>query len=336
MITLDSMTIAIDRSLVDVNEKHFTKTVLPNGSIAKMSIKPDIIGINNIEVLDSTVRVSVSAKILLEQYKLGINQSTINQVFQAINNTSIIKLNSNKLADYTVHMCDFVANLYVKTNHDNYYNALNMISNHNYQNKKYKNGFAFIGQQVVKNKYLKFYDKVIELNQPCNKLFVNKVGLQQLQNDFMDIIRVECRAITFKQIKAYANIDSNKLDCLLSSNANPLYKAFNEVCRGNTIQQYNLLSFDSIKTFKDYDMLIVLIAYQVILNMFNNDIARSLDYIRDALKLIDTYPSNLSRKIKECKTLLQNASQTNLYSAGEVNRIDYIKEMQERLLEYVR
>lgn len=311
MITLDSLTIAIAREFVEVNAMHFYTTRSPDGNVLKMTAKPILIGIIVIEVMLNIVRITVSAKILLEQYKLGININTIDRVLDKINESGIIKLNSYNLADYQVHKCDFVANFCVDKPRHDYYCALSIVHNPYYQNRvysdKYSNGFAFIGQQVKNNKYLKFYDKDIELNRSCNRQFIRAVDNDKLQNDFSDVIRIEFRAISLTQIRTYCDIESNSLESLLLSHANPIHKVFCEILRGNTIKSGDILQLEDINQIKDFESLIKQIGYQYWLSLYDNDINKALSPIKQILQVNISHASNRSRKLRSYKEFLQNA-----------------------------
>lgn len=339
MIVVDSTTIAIHRDLVDVFGNNFSRTTAPDGSLVKMVAKPDRIGINTIEVRPDIVRFDVSAKILSEQYKTGININTIGRVLDMINITGIIKLKSNNLSDYHVHKCDFMANFHTDKPHQNYYDALNIIHNPRYINAIYestcKNGFAFIGKQSGRNKYMKFYSKEKELYRSCNKKFVEIVGISNLMSYFQNVIRIEFRAITHKQIRSYGNINNNDLESLLLSHGRPLYKMFCEILRGNSIQQDKLPLLGNIRTIKELESMLQYLGYNSWLNMFNNDIDNALSPIKQILKTTEKHKSNTSRTLKSYKDSFQKALNNDLIKIGTSNISDQINEIKEFLLNNV-
>lgn len=336
MIVADSMTIAIRRDLVDISGNHFSRTTAPDGSLIKMVTKPAYIGINTIEIKPDVVRFSVSAKILLEQYSFGININTIDRVLDVINKTGIIKLNSNNLNDYHVHKCDFVANFHTDKPHQDYYNALNIVHNPRYRNAMYektcKNGFAFIGHQSGSNKYMKFYDKGTELSLPCNREFVECVGMERLMMDLQDVIRIEFRAITYKQIRDYSEVGSNDLESVLLANGNPLHKIFCEILRGNLIKQDRSPLLGKMKTIQELESLLQILGYKSWLNMFGNDLHSALSPIRQMLKANEKHKSNTSRKLRLYKDTFQKVLSNDITISGTSNITDHINEIKEFLL----
>ena len=339
MISVDSITIAVPLELVDIVSTNFFSTTAPDGRLIKKVAKPECIGINIIEVKSDIVRFDVSAKILLDQYSSGININTIERVFDMLNKTNIIKLNSNDLSDYKVHKCDFVANFITNKPHQDYYNALNIIYNPRYRNAMYekicKTGFAFIGQQTGSNKYMKFYDKWKELHQSYNKRFVETVGMHNLVNYFEDAIRIEFRAITHQQIRTYSGIDSNSLHSLLLSNDNPLYKIFCEILRGNSIKNNQLQLLGNISTIKNVEDVIQQFGSIVWLNMFGNDTGRALSPIKQVLKATVPHTSNRSRKLKAYRDLFQNNLGHGALECDSNYINDHITEIGEFLIENI-
>ncbi len=336
MIVLDSMTIAVPSNLVEVTDSCFSHTFDSGGNLLRKVTKSNILGFNAIEVKPDITRIDVSAKIILEQYKDGININTIGRVLDTINATGIIRLKSNTLTDYKVHKCDFVANFHTNKPHQDYYNALNLIYNPRYTNAMYekisKNGFAFIGKQSGSNKYMKFYDKEKELYRSCNKPFVKIVGMPNLMNDFKDVIRIEYRAITHEQIRIYSEINSNDLDSLLRGVGNPLYKVFCEILRGNSIKHDDLALLGNIRTIQELDYMLGNVGYTFWLNMFGNDLNNALSPIRQMLKLSEKYKSSTSRKLKYYKEKFQQLLSFEMATISDNNVTDSIDEIKRFLL----
>jgi hypothetical protein len=338
MISVDSITIAVPRELVDVVSTNFSSTTAPDGSLIKMVAKPECIGINTIEVKPDIVRFDVSAKILLEQYSSGININTIERVFDMLNKTNIIKLNSNDLSDYKVHKCDFVGNFITDKPHQDYYNALNIIYNPRYRNAMYekscKTGFAFIGQQSSRNKYMKFYDKLKELHQSCNKRFVGVVGMHNLANYFEDAIRIEFRAITHQQIRTYSGIDSNSLHSLLLSNDNPLYKIFCEILRGNKMKINESLLVENITTNRELENMLLYLGCKTWLSNFDDDVCSALSPIKQILKAKEKHKSHTSRALKVYKDKFQEVLSNEINQTATIpnSAIDNVEEIKTFLL----
>lgn len=336
MITLDSITIAINIDLVDVLSNKFTNTTDPDGVITNQLYKPDIIGFNKIEIKSDIVRFDISSKILLDRYKLGININTIELVFDAIDATGIIKFKSRSLLDFKVHKCDFVANFYVDKPQANYYNALNSICNSNYNNQIYQNssltGISYTSNNQSKDKnYLKFYDKQEELYRSSNKGFMNLTNWMLL-DQFSNVIRIELRANSFKQIRDFAAIKDNNLHDLLFSDENPIYKVFCQII-GSSIQHNCMISdLTNVGNSKDLHKNLEFIGCKYLLENSNNDINYLLSVIRQGLKSNEMHKSNTSRVLKNFSQLCSNVIQSQFLSENKSNASEYIDEIKNFLL----
>ena len=337
MLSIDSCILAVPSDMVDINMKYFESTTTsPYGEVISMYSKPDIFGFHKVEVFWG-VRLHLSSKILLEQYGYGININTIQRVFDVINTSKCIKLKTNELSDFKVHSCDFVANFKTDKPHTNYYQSLNLVNNPRYRNMHYadKNsqGFAFIGKQQ-KNKYFNFYDKEKELQRTKNREFVKAVGRSTLLEDFKNVIRIEFRAITHKQIRDSCQTPNIQLDHILNSEHSPLYTIYCEIIGNSKIPLDCVLFPENIKKKKDIGEFLYNLGCQCWLNQHNGSIQQALIPINNALRLTEKHNQSTSRESKKYSLKFQAIASSQLNFNSNPNPNEYIDEIRNFLFKH--
>jgi hypothetical protein len=252
-------------------------------------------------------------------------------VFDVIESSQFVKLKTRCLSDYKVHKCDFVANFKTEKEHMLYYQVLNLITNSHYKNviydEKKASGFTFIGKQD-KNKYLNFYDKEKELLQLVNKPLVNAVGIDRLRDSFKNVIRIEFKAITFKQIKDFCGIKDIGLNHVLDGKGNPLHKIFYEIVGNAQIPENCVLLLEDIKSSKELNDFLLNLAYKVWLNQHNGNIGQALIPIKNKLKACEKDKQSVYNKFKTHKLKLQAIKSSPL----DINPNEYIDEIKNFLL----
>lgn len=339
MLTIDSMTIAISSDLVKITDKYFESTTSPDGEITKMQavIPNGIFGISSIEVdlIWHILRIKVSSKILLGKYIEGININNIDEVIAKINHTNIIWLPNDNLCNYKVHFCDVKIDYKGSQPMHNYFTALSFIRHSKYSTKLYQTKNKYTGvvftNQIKSNKtYLKFYDKYSELELSKNQNFAKHLGNNI--DCFKNVIRIEYRLTTFKQIKKQlCNNDDNNLHNVLNSIANPIADLFKELTQNCNIDTKYDTNNRNINTAKEF---IHLCAIKGICKMQeDNELDRFMQSTYHSIQQNIVIPSNRSRTKRECNKFVQEALINNK-TLPNVSVLSYINEINDFLYNY--
>jgi len=234
------------------------------------------LGLKHIEILPTTneVLVEFSAKILKDQYLMGINKNTVERVYSEIK--PYIKCSFDDILNSIVLRTDITENLMFDSQTDKE-NALKSLilgkSNTGFKVddfvSKNSESIIFTGRQVsYKNRQI-YYNKEKELFLARNKEIMKY--LQKQHNEIAKILRVEQNVSSFDKIRQAIgknkvnsqlvgnfdkpNINSVKLNEMLLSTHKPLYE------RHRIIMKYA----NEIDLFNEFDdFFIALIKYGII------------------------------------------------------------------------
>ena len=212
--------------------------------------------------------IEFTSKILLDDCIHLINIDTIRACLTNLNQNSPCQLNiDNILKDAIVQKCDVT--------HDITFDNLNTLkeqirghlSNYNkWIDIKYSNNGMVIQNTVSTAKCKKrliIYDKSKELAKSKNYSFMHTLyDKQKIESYYTNKIRFELNINTVTQIKVLLDIPDNKLSSVLSSNASPIVKVFDEAIlipeqngystELNTYDKLTFKDFTNITDFKNY------------------------------------------------------------------------------------
>jgi hypothetical protein len=178
------------------------------------------------------IKLSISAKSLLDNYLKGINTNTIEQVIDNYNSYSPLKLDKNKVIEHaSILLCDSTQMIYptykLSTCRDSMImlrtNSRCTITSYN----KRKNSGIEINSSVKKEKRrLIMYSKHLELTKSMNskKSFLNNCkDANKIIKQSLGSWRVEQNHTSFKSIRNRFNVQDTRLISVLNSNSNPNY-----------------------------------------------------------------------------------------------------------------
>ncbi len=197
-----------------------------------------IVGLNQITIdnIHETTTLELSAKILKSNYIKGINQNTITEAINNINNTGVIDLNVNKIIDFAeVLRCDVTDNIKPESNSQLFYKTLSSLPiPRKYEtslfNTKTNLGVVWKGNQKSFKERQIFYDKCKQL--ATDKLLRGKPYASKIYNDFKEVVRVETNLASYKTINQY--LGSRQLNEVLTSNAKVNYCIFSKITKSIT------------------------------------------------------------------------------------------------------
>lgn len=213
----------------------------------------DIVGLNSINYnnLDHSLTLQLSAKILGENYFDLININTIEQVFDKINKSNLIEVDTSKLNCFKIHSVDFTNNIKGPHAPHDYIQALQLMSlNSKYKVDVYrgkgeqnnKNGIVFRGQQKSFKERCIMYHKFDEIKK--DKRFLKSLH-QPLKviNEFNGVLRPEMNLCSHSKIREYSLTDNTLISVLNSKAVNPNYKLFQKI-KSHSGVQTDLFSFN--------------------------------------------------------------------------------------------
>ena len=260
MVRIDSSKIAapID-SIKSWDKGNYFRQPLYSGDAQLLSDKSYInnpsLGLKRIEINHTTSQliVETSGKILKENYYEGINQNTIEQLVDAINNTNLIDIDKSLfIGEGQFLRADFTDNIKVEHNPREYIEALSAI-NYNpkyrvstYREKRNK-GVVFQGtQKSFKERFIAYY-KLLDVLQ--DKELIKEVGYTKLVNDFEGVVRLEQNKAQLRKIREACSILDTSIMNVLTSEQKPNYKLLHKI-KANV--QLDL--FDDYEHLKMYEL----------------------------------------------------------------------------------
>jgi hypothetical protein len=330
---LDSLQIQISNQIISINPQNFNKSdnQINDVEYTSFKLKPNLLttGINNIYVNDSHCNISISSKLIPEQYYDMITNNNIERYLNGIIATGLIQFNANEVIENAIVLtCDTTNNIPNIKDVATYINPLLVYRvNDRYICKLYKDqSIGFIRDIKYKKKaeQIRFYDKHLELF--GSKKSEDKKFLRQLNPEqFRDVLRVESKFKTAKQMRKYFNVKSVTLLDILNSPASVNYNIFNKI---TDIKNISIESFENFKTF--YEMREQKIkratiekraGMMKIIEMLNSDIRLIKLFINTG----SSEKSNNSAVIKDYKQLIKAMDSVSINETVD-QRVNEIKQ----------
>ncbi|WP_242121648.1 hypothetical protein [Aestuariivivens sediminicola] len=173
-------------------------------------------GVNKVSINETfgTVKISLSSKVLKDNYINGICTDTLDQLIDEINNTGL-ELHRDFIHYSFVNKADVKNDLKLLNNPNDYINTLNQLIAPNFTKTKYDTGIVF--NERIKSSPIRLtgYDKGYEIAK--NKNFYK--DFPSLANDFNNVLRLESRLSKRATIRKYFK-SNNLIDILNSKNLN--------------------------------------------------------------------------------------------------------------------
>lgn len=181
--------------------------------------------------------VEFTGKILLDDYPQLINRNSIRECFDNINRLGIFRLDTDAIMEHgIVNKCDVTRDVHSGQMMDIIKQMKRNIVNYAKWNcdKYEENGIVIY--KTVKTPRCKerlcIYDKSNEMGKACNREFMNSIADKEyMLGHFLDKIRFELNINTSRQIRELLEIPDNKLLTVLSTEANPILKVYDEAIK---------------------------------------------------------------------------------------------------------
>jgi len=177
------------------------------------------IGIGQLIYSDNKFIVSISAKILKDNYLKGINKNTIEQVIKSIQ--PVIKFDANEFleTDIKVRTIDVTNNLditNISTRHQCIFALNNSVKNGKYKSEIYKSkkteGVVIWGNHKKKHRLIA-YNKCLELLDKKNELFIQSLKNPHLMFSFAEkILRIETNFVNMEMVRQFVTGKDNLTD----------------------------------------------------------------------------------------------------------------------------
>lgn len=263
MLLLDRIMMVTNSDYLKIiDENSFTITMLSN-EVVYYKFKqeyPFYLLIKN-DLDRNELMIEFTGKILLDRYREGINIDNIEYCLNQINQLGFCELDVNLIIqDSIVLKCDVIKEVR--------FDDINIIircirqSLKNYKKwivREYPHGIVLENNVKTQNrkKRLVVYDKERELMKASNHNFVKCLGDISC---YAGIVRFELNIKTMKQIRDLLSIESNMLNVVLSSKANPIFDVIDEAL---------IAGVDEVMpaSLRDYERMLLL-------NECNNDLVK--------------------------------------------------------------
>jgi len=209
-MTVDSIKMTGDRGLITKCDTSLFKhrPVEHKGVMLQDKYdSPDnlVYGLKNIilDNLSGRFEIELSAKILGVDYINNINENNIERVFDIINKTGIIGINTSRIADIGVLRVDVCDNVHVDKTKEKYFKALSLYKfNEKYIcNPNHKGSVIFESKRKKSPDRLTLYDKKTELRESRNKPLLEMLFESGRLNEFDDVIRIEQNVRSFEAMR---------------------------------------------------------------------------------------------------------------------------------------
>lgn len=285
-------------------------------------------GISRILVDNDKADITLSGKVLLDNYSKGISLNSIDEVFDNINKVSAFKINSNKAID-TSHIlrCDYTNNIKPKySTKDSVESFLLMRTANNTSVDVYtkRSNVGCVLDRSIKSEKRRiiFYDKHLELLLKSSSAFLNNCkSSTKVLNDFKGVLRVEQNLTSFKSMKNQFKTIDTKLLSILGSVEKPNYKVVKKVIEDSKQldifnESYFNESISSIFKRKGAENILRECNYDL------DIVAQFLDHIqRYSTKKKQTKRSNTYKWLNYCKGVLQETLEKRFIEDNNVRPI---------------
>jgi len=245
--SIDSLKIRIPREYVSVVD--VTKLVRVSYSTVEGHEYDKLVyygseGLKYVEIDDSEVVIETSAKVLRDNYVVGLTLKTLDEFFERINEVGVIKIHDKAIEHAEVLRCDVTNNVEVDDKRK-YFKAFALIENAHYIKEIYGTRKKISG--VVFRRKVKTYKERIIIYDKAEELKNNAKWLE----DFENIVRVEQNITSLKRIRKIFGISNNKLISVLSSNSHPNYELLEKIVQEAKPKSYIVEAMNA-RQFKDF------------------------------------------------------------------------------------
>ena len=240
MITLDRVRLLVpENKVTDVNENAFV--TFSNKITVKQEILNNIVGVREITYLKDSFLLDISGKITADKGILGlIHKNNIEQVFEKVENTGILRFNGSPVDDSQVLYLDVTKDVEVENPLETLTAIELFATQRKHKNKilQFKNSGLNIKPHAKSISdslaiYLK-YKEIIQNKSPKNLLYIEKIGSETIEKT-KNTLRIERHLGTFKDIRKAFKTDTEKikLDEILYSKENPVKDKLCEITSSN-------------------------------------------------------------------------------------------------------
>lgn len=236
MITLDRVRLLVpEKKVTEVYENAFD--TFTNKVTVKKEILNNIVGLREITFQNNSFLLDISGKITASKGYLGlINKNNIDQAFEKVEETGILRFNGSPVDEAQVLYLDVTKDIEVENPLETLTAIELLATQRKHKNKilDYQNSGLII-KPYAKNVsdslaiYLK-YKEIIKNKSPKNQIYIEKIGFETVES-VKNTMRLERHLGTFKDIRKAFKTDSEKimLEEILNSSENPVKDKFCEV-----------------------------------------------------------------------------------------------------------
>ena len=240
MITLDRVRLLVpENKVTEVNEEAFDTVN------AKMTVKKEIlnnvIGVREITYINNSFLLDVSGKITADKGILGlIHKNNIEQVFEKVENTGILRFNGSPVEASQVLYLDVTKDIEVENPLETLTAIELLATQRKHKNKilPFKNSGLIIKPHAKSISdslaiYLK-YKEILQNKSPKNLIYIEKIGIETIEKT-KKTVRLERHLGTFKDIRKAFKTNSKKIRLkeILHSKKNPVKDKFCEITSSN-------------------------------------------------------------------------------------------------------
>lgn len=318
MITLDSIKIHAPCDLLtDFNFERFKKTTDVDGARGHTTkdryyARGTITGLKSIEInnINQSLTLELSAKILLDDYSQLININNIERVFDTVNKSGLIAIDKTRINEFDVHSIDSTKNLKGVHRPKQYFDNLMLIAQspkyikeayRGTGDNKHKTGVVFRGKQKTFKERMLCYDKREELLH--EKKFLKSVNNpMQVVKDFYNVARIECNLTNYARIREYLQVPDQNLIRILESQSTPNWTIWKRI-KGAVVVQLELFNYP--ETMKWHELVSYYGLRQICLDCQND-----LSLIKDLIRKHTGVKTNVSPQMKKVKQVIQSLNNT--------------------------
>lgn len=273
------------------------------------------------------IKISMSAKSLLDDYLKGISINTIEQVIDNYNSYSPLKLSKNKVIECaSLLLCDSTQMIYPTYDLTICRDSMVMLRTNSKctitsYNKNNNAGIEINSSTKKEKRRLIMYSKHLDLTKSMNskKSFLNNCKYpNKIINESLGSWRVEQNHTSFKSIRNRFNVQDTKLTSVLNSSINPNYNYLVIVRKGSKnidlfLDDYKDKSIAQIERLK---------GVETICNHFKRDINLIASFVKSKTTHRNHY-RHLSRYRDAIKAMNDRGMKraTNTTSTNVINHI---------------
>lgn len=259
MVRIDSNKIEAPLYLLnDYKKDRFLEKPLidhATGNILSKSIYSNSLGlgIKNVTINENkgVFSLETSAKVLVEQYKDGINLNTIERVLDAVNATGIVTISKNEFIEVGKFLrLDITDNIKIEgaKDADIVDSLMSLRGNTKFQATPYKRtknyGVTFKNNASSFRERLIAYSKLHDIRK--DKSLLEVVPYNHLEKEFTNTWRVESNMAQFRKIREHLGVLDTGISSVLNSSAKVNYKLFKKIQKNDIQLELFCLDRDDI------------------------------------------------------------------------------------------